>query len=148
MKLENILRIGIFILILPGCVHQIGLNNEQSCASRGMVLDGVDVGFGSGVVTNGKTTYIANTSSENVRCARITSEAEKCSIEAYLASTHPRTDHDDYVGIKNIGLFVGYLYIVPGVLGYFYFDEIRKEAIEKSQSIQRNELAKCEALSH
>jgi hypothetical protein len=126
------------LLVVTSCATRAPLNYNQKCAAKGLVLDGVSEQSGSGSTYSFATnsTYVSNSSGENISCVVPRNDYQRCQIEVYSKSIAPISEYNEWYKTKEFVNGLGYYaLILPGVGLKYYYDSQRDQAINKSSEI-------------
>jgi hypothetical protein len=125
------MRVLVLAFALSGCVTDIRLTSEQTCAQREMVLDGEEIGHtgGVGVMTTGAVGVYGG-QTVTARCAKPKTEMETCRIEKLKASIPPLEAYNATVVETNACIGFGYVFaIIPGIVMYKFANDDREKAL-------------------
>ncbi len=127
-------------IVSTGCVTTIPLSNDEKCASRGMILEGVTVGEseGSAVSYDWKTssTHTASYSGtrEDVSCTVPKTAVDQCVVRTLGGSVSVKEDFNKTVnGKRTLTGFAYVLYVVPGLILNAAFDSERSDRVAEAK---------------
>lgn len=129
------------LLSFVSCASYAPKTYKQNCAQKGMILVGVTESSSSTSFYNFNTnsTSYADSSGEAVSCIVPKNDIEKCEIEVENKVSVPINEYNNNVATKRLINGAAYgLYIIPGILSKFYYDDIREKAIGKSMEIRES----------
>lgn len=129
-------------LLFSGCLHtNMSMSGDEECALDDMIFAGRD--RTTGVAQTYKKNFEVDTTvskSSTVRCDVPKSEIDECGIDDRKVLALKINRHNSDVKTKNFIIGVGYLYVIPGLLGYMYWEPQTAQRRDEYISI-RNEIA-------
>lgn len=142
------------LVLLSGCVTQIPLSHEETCAVKGMVLAGASISksnsYNTGTVYNssyqqyGSFNMYGVTRNSQTHCRVPETQKDHCIVDSYRSGVRPKTEFNNKIKSRNALAGLGYMFwLVPGIYVTSQNRKLRREANGKSLKKFTNTLNHC-----